>query len=73
MDDYTGTNYLYAKDLTITNYVYLHSISIGHAYINAPQNGLMDIQLERAGNVYYTGNPSTINLTKNGKGELIKE
>jgi hypothetical protein len=71
--DYTGTNYLYAKDLIITNYVYLHSVSIGHAYINAPINGLMDIIIDRSGNVFYNGNPSTIHLTENNKGLLIKE
>ncbi len=71
--DYNGTNYLYAYGLTITNYVYLHSVSIGHAYINAPNNGLMDIQIDRAGNIFYKGNPSTINLTQKGKGRLIQE
>ncbi len=72
-NDYTGTNYLYAKDLTVLNYVYLHSVSIGHAYINAPPNGLMDIVLDRSGNIYYKGNPGTIHLIKNDKGDLIKE
>jgi hypothetical protein len=72
-NDYTGTNYLYANDLTIANYVYLHSVSIGHAYINAPQNGTMDIVLDRAGNIYYKGNAAHVNLVKNGKGELIQE
>ncbi len=71
--DYTGTNYLYAYGLTVSEYVYLHSVSIGHAYVNAPENGLMDIGIDRAGNVYYKGNPSTIHLTKNGKGNLIQE
>ncbi len=71
--DYTGTNYLYAKDLVIQSYVYLHSVSIGHAYIKAPENGLMDIIIDRAGNIHYTGNPSTINLTRNNKGDLIKD
>jgi hypothetical protein len=33
----------------------------------------MDIILDRAGNVYYTGNPSKVNLVKNGAGNLIKE
>ena len=72
-NDYTGTNYLYAKNLTVTGYIYLHSVSIGHAYVNAPPNGLMDIQLERDGNIYYTGQPASINLIKKGKGDLIKE
>jgi hypothetical protein len=71
--DYTGTNFLYASDLTVTGYIYLHSVSIGHAHIKAPENGLMDITLDRSGNVYYTGNPNTINLTRNNKGDLIKE
>ncbi len=72
-DDYTGTNYLYASELKITGYVYLHSITIGHTYINAPENGLMDIIIDKAGNIYYKGNPNTIHLTRNDKGDLIKE
>ena len=71
--DYTGTNYLYADGLTIKNYVYLHSVTIGHTYINAPENGLMDIVLDKAGNIYYKGNPGTINLVKKSTGDLIKE
>ena len=53
--------------------MYLHSVTIGQTYINAPENGLMDIVLDRAGNIYYTGNPATINLKRNSKGNLIKE
>jgi len=71
--DYTGTNYFYASNLTINGYAYLHSVSLGHAHIKAPENGLMDIIIDKAGNVYYTGNPSTIHLTRNNKGDLIKE
>lgn len=70
---YYGTNYLYASDLNVSSYVFLDSYSIGHAYINAPENGLMDIIIDRAGNVHYKGNPATINLTRNGKGNLIKD
>jgi len=72
-NDYTGTNYLYAADLKVDSYIYLHSVSIGHAYVNAPLNGQMDILMEKDGNIYYKGNPSRINLTKNGKGNLIKQ
>lgn len=72
-NDFTGSNFLYAFDLKITNYVYLHSVSIGKAYINAPDNGLMDIVIDQSGNIYYTGNPGTVNLTKNSTGELIKQ
>lgn len=71
--NFTGTNFLYAKDLKILNYVYLNDVSIGNAYLNAPENGSMDIKIERDGNIYYTGNPSNIVLTRIGKGNLIKE
>ncbi len=71
--DYTGTNFLFASDLTITNYAYLHSVSLGNAYIKAPENGLMDIVIDKTGNIYYSGNPSTIHLTQNDKGALIKQ
>lgn len=71
--DYTGTNYLYTTGLTINNYVYLHSVSIGHAYIKAPENGLMEVIIDRAGDVHYTGNPSSIKFTQNGKGNLIRD
>lgn len=71
--DFTGTNYLYASDLRVLSYVYLHSVSIGPAYISAPENGLMDLVIDRSGNIYYKGNPSKINLTRNNKGDLIKD
>jgi hypothetical protein len=70
---YNGTNFLYAAGLDVHSYVYLHSLSIGHAYVEAPNNGLMDVLIDRSGNVYYQGNPSQINLRKNNKGDLIKE
>ncbi len=70
---YYGTNFLYANALKVNSYLFLTSYSLGHAHINAPENGLMDIRINRAGNVYYKGNPNTINLTRNGKGNLIKE
>jgi len=68
-----GTNFLYASDLIISNYAYLYTSSIGNSYVTAPENGLMDVQIVRDGNVYYKGNPSQINLSRNGKGDLIKE
>lgn len=71
--NYNGTNYLYAKDLTINSYAYLVSLSIGHAYLAAPNNGLMEVEIDRTGNVYYQGSPSQIKLRKNNKGDLIKE
>ncbi|MBS1637968.1 MAG: DUF2807 domain-containing protein [Bacteroidetes bacterium] len=72
-NDYTGTNFLYAKDLKVNSFIYLHSVSLGHAYVNAPPSGNMDIRIEQSGNVYYTGSPSAIQLTRTGKGQLIKD
>ena len=71
--DFTGTNFLYAKKLSILNYVYMHQVSIGNAYINAPDNGRLDVKIERDGNIYYSGNPNQIELERIGKGNLIKE
>jgi len=71
-----GTNYLRLKDLIIKNRIDLNSYTIGHCYINAPTNmagGLMKIEIWEAGNIYYSGNPDSLNLTRKGKGELIRE
>lgn len=67
--DYSGTNFLYAYDLIIKDYVYLHSVSIGHAQITAPNNGQMDLVIDQSGNIYYYGTPATIHLIKNGSGK----
>jgi hypothetical protein len=72
-DDYTGTNFLYAKDLKVNHHLYLHSVSLGHAYVNAPAGGIMDIRLEKSGNVYYSGTPGSINYVATGKGQLIQD
>jgi hypothetical protein len=68
-----GTNFLYANGLFISNYAYMYTATIGNSFVNAPENGLMDVQIARDGNVYYKGNPSQINLNRIGKGDLIKE
>jgi hypothetical protein len=68
-----GTNFLFAKDLLISNYAFMYTASIGNSFVTAPENGLMDVQIARDGNIYYKGNPSQINLNRIGKGDLIKE
>ena len=72
-NDYNGSSSLYAADLQVTNYVYLHSVTIGNAYVNAPLNGYMDIGIDQIGNIYYKGNPKFINLKQNSTGKLIKQ
>ena len=51
----------------------LHHASIGKVFIKAPENGLMDILIDKSGDAHYTGNPAQINLTETGKGKLIKD
>lgn len=71
--NYYGTNYAYLSELKVNSYVYLESNSIGHAYVNAPENGLMDVVIGKSGNVYYSGQPSSLNVTLKGKGHVYKK
>ncbi|HEY4798930.1 MAG TPA: head GIN domain-containing protein [Bacteroidia bacterium] len=64
-----GEGYLYCNDL-LTNITWSHSHASGNEYLNV-QNGLY-VTIDWAGNIYYTGNPTT-ELKGNGIGQLIKE
>lgn len=70
-----GTNVLNADSLKITNYVFVESISIGDCFINAPNGGILEYNIWRSGNIYYTGNPAQITNYSDGtgKGRLIKK
>lgn len=69
-----GTNVLYAENLTVNNYIFVETISIGDCFITAPNSGTLECNIWRDGNVYYKGNPSVINRFKgDGKGSLIKQ
>ncbi len=69
-----GTNVLKAEELTINNYVFIETISIGDCFVKAPNGGKLEYNIWRDGNIYYLGNPSVINNFKgDGKGKLIKE
>lgn len=69
-----GTNFLKAQDFHVNKYIFIETISIGDATIRAPDNGKLECNIWRSGNVYYTGNPSVIrNLSDgSGKGRLIQ-
>ncbi|GIV26237.1 MAG: hypothetical protein KatS3mg027_0051 [Bacteroidia bacterium] len=69
--NYNGTNYIYANDLKVQNYVYLESHSVGHAYVNLDNIG-MDAALFSNGNIYYSGNPTYLSYKSKGKGRVIK-
>lgn len=69
-----GTNLLKGEDLTVNNYVFVETISIGDCFINAPLGGKLEYNIWRAGNIYYKGNPAEINKLKgDGTGVLIKQ
>ncbi|MEO6302494.1 MAG: DUF2807 domain-containing protein [Bacteroidia bacterium] len=69
-----GTNLLKAESLTVNNYAFIETISIGDCFINAPNGGTLECNIWRAGNVHYKGNPATVSrFSGDGKGELIKD
>lgn len=68
-----GTNYLYADDAIINNYVFIAQISLADAHVNAPAGGAIDYHIWKSGNIYYKGNPASVNGKIDGTGQLIKE
>lgn len=50
--------------------VYIKNKGTNDTWINS--QSLLEATIERDGNIYYTGNPSTIKTLLNGKGQLIK-
>lgn len=65
-----GTNYLYAEEGTIVNYVFIESVSLGDAYITAPTNGTFEYHIWKTGNIYYKGDPASVN-GKSEKGGIV--
>ncbi|MCW3078265.1 MAG: hypothetical protein JWO32_2874 [Bacteroidetes bacterium] len=70
-----GTNFLKAENLSVSNYIFIETLSIGDCRVNAPDNGTLAYNLWRSGNIYYRGNPALITNFSDGtaKGKLIKE
>jgi hypothetical protein len=68
-----GTNYLRLKDLIIKDKIILNTYTIGDCYVNAPENGVMELEIWESGNIYYSGNPASVSAKVNGKGKVIKE
>lgn len=68
-----GTNLIDLKSVTIKDRIDINTHTVGNCYINAPLNGPMKIEIWEKGDVYYKGNPTSIELTRHAKGDLIKE
>ena len=63
-----GSSFLYASDLN-TNYTWIQSYTIGLSYVKT--SGLLIYRIDDQGDVYCSGNPSTIQQTSNeGAGKL---
>ncbi|MBK9286035.1 MAG: DUF2807 domain-containing protein [Sphingobacteriaceae bacterium] len=71
-----GTNFTYAEDLIVSDYVLIDSYSIGDAYINLANTKTFNYNLWKSGSIYYSGNPQAlVNLSAGeslGKGKLVK-
>lgn len=70
-----GTNYTRAENFRVSDYIFVSTESIGDVYLNAENLGLMHYYIYSIGNIYYKGNPQTIeNLGENtASGRLIRQ
>lgn len=68
-----GTNYLYANEGIINNYLFIEQISLADAYVTAPSGGAFDYHIWKSGNIYYKGDPAAVSGKTEGKGVLIKQ
>lgn len=67
---FAGTGFMYCNNL-ISGYTFLSTNTTGDCYINA--TSLLFIKLYGYGNVYYSGNPGTVNSSIYGTGSISKE
>lgn len=63
-----GTNFLNAEQLTVRNYAFVETFSIGDCSINAEQLKLFEYNIWREGNIYYKGRPPQVNDFSTGEG-----
>lgn len=62
-----GDGFLYASDL-IANYTWIQTFTSGFCYIYA--SDLLICRIDKTGDVYCYGNPTTVQSTRNGTGQL---
>jgi hypothetical protein len=68
-----GTNYLYAEDGTINNYIFVETLSLADAFITAPNNGTFNYHTWKTGNIYYSGTPAVVDGLRESTGCAIKK
>ncbi len=70
-----GTNFLNAQNLSVYDYAFIETLSIGDCYLNAENLQKFEYNIWKSGNIYYTGNPAEIKdfSDHKGKGQAIKK
>jgi hypothetical protein len=68
----TGVNYVWAQELIVADYMFIHTVTMGDCYVNATGCKLLDYNIQKTGNIYYYGTPLSIgNHSDGGTGHLI--
>jgi hypothetical protein len=70
-----GINFVNTRALAVTNYMFIHSVTIGDCHINAADTRQFDYNIQGRGNIYYYGTPGVINdySEPSGTGQLIQK
>lgn len=70
-----GINFVDTRALSVTNYMFIHSVTIGDCYINAADTRQFDYNIQGRGNIYYYGTPAVINnySEPSGTGQLFQQ
>jgi hypothetical protein len=55
-----GINYVNAEELRVSDYMFIHSVTIGDCYVNATGTKKMDYNIQKDGNIYYIGEPDAM-------------
>jgi len=70
-----GTNFLRAEELTVNDYAYIETLSMGDCYFNATALKKFEYYIWGEGSIYYRGEPGTMSgvLDAACKGKVIKK
>lgn len=67
----SGSTYIYAKTFNVTDFLFVDSYAVTHAYCLASSNQFFSCNIHDSGNIYLYGHPQTIqnysNLNSTGK------
>lgn len=68
-----GTNFLYADNFLVSNFIFVETSSMGDCFVNGSAAHRLQSRIFKNGNIYYTGNPPDISndYENDCKGRLI--